>query len=191
MVFVGGVGIDITERQILEEQLNQARKMEALGRLAGGVAHDFNNLLTVISGYGQLALEGVGSISDQRMMDYLNDILKSSRRAAGLTGQLLAFSRRQVVEPTVIDLSDLLRNMERLLQRVIGEHVELKVQVRARSLSDPCRLAAIGTGSHECCGQFPRCHAPRGDVGTGMPQTAAASGKSRGRASPGDVCRSR
>jgi two-component system cell cycle sensor histidine kinase/response regulator CckA len=128
VMLVGGVGIDITERRILEEQLMQSRKMEALGRLAGGVAHDFNNLLTVISGYGQLAIEDVEYTSPAVMIGYLQEILNSSRRASGLTGQLLAFSRRQVVQPTNIDLGHLLRNMERLLQRVIGEHVELTVR---------------------------------------------------------------
>ena len=138
VAFVGGIGIDITERTILEEQLTQARKMEALGRLAGGVAHDFNNLLTVISGYGQLALEGAGSATTDRMVLWLQEILNSSRRAAGLTNQLLAFSRRQAVQPTVLDLGELLRNMQRLLQRVIGEHVDLKI--RCGSL--PCLIRA-------------------------------------------------
>jgi PAS domain S-box-containing protein len=138
VVFVGGVGIDITERSILEEQLTQARKMEALGRLAGGVAHDFNNLLTVISGYGQLALEGAGSAPAERMIMWLQEILNSSRRAAGLTGQLLAFSRRQAIQPKLLDLGDLLRNMHRLLQRVIGEHVELTVHCG----SEPCLIRA-------------------------------------------------
>ena len=99
VALVGAIGIDITERRNLEDQLTQARKMEALGRLAGGVAHDFNNLLTVISGYAQLALEGLGSASTSRMSTYLQEILNSSRRASGLTGQLLAFSRRQAVQP--------------------------------------------------------------------------------------------
>jgi two-component system cell cycle sensor histidine kinase/response regulator CckA len=127
VALVGGIGIDITERRILEDQLTQSRKMEALGRLAGGVAHDFNNLLTVISGYGQLALESLGSSAPLRLVNYINEILNSSRRAAGMTGQLLAFSRRQVVEPRVLDLEDLLRSIERLLQRMIGEHVDLTV----------------------------------------------------------------
>jgi len=129
VTLVGGIGIDITERRILEEQLTQSGKMEALGRLAGGVAHDFNNLLTVIAGYGQLALESVGVAPPERMQSYLREILDSSRRASGLTGQLLAFSRRQVLQLKVIDLSTLLRDMERLLQRVIGEHVELTVEL--------------------------------------------------------------
>jgi two-component system cell cycle sensor histidine kinase/response regulator CckA len=127
VTLVGGVGVDISERTVLEEQLAQARKMEALGRLAGGVAHDFNNLLTVIAGYGQLAIESVGNAPVERITMYLREILDSSRRASALTGQLLAFSRHQVLQPKVLDLGDLLRGMERLLQRVIGEHIELTV----------------------------------------------------------------
>jgi len=138
VALVGGIGIDITERRLLEEQLTQARKMEALGRLAGGVAHDFNNLLTVISGYGQLALESLGNAPPERLTSYMQEILNSARRASGMTGQLLAFSRRQVVQPKVLDLRDLLRNMERLLQRMIGEHVDLSV----RCGPDPCLIRA-------------------------------------------------
>ena len=138
VILVGGVGIDITERTILEDQLTQARKMEALGRLAGGVAHDFNNLLTVISGYGQLALEGAGNAATDHMITWLQEILNSSRRASGLTGQLLAFSRRQAIQPRLLDLGDLLGNMQRLLQRVIGEHVELIVHRGP----EPCLIRA-------------------------------------------------
>ncbi len=125
---IGGIGIDITERQTLQEQLTQARKMEALGRLAGGVAHDFNNLLTVISGYGQLALEANGNAPAARVATYIQEILTSAQRASGLTGQLLAFSRRQSVQPKILDLGELLRNMEHLLRRMIGEHVDLTVR---------------------------------------------------------------
>ncbi|MEP6714884.1 MAG: PAS domain-containing protein [Terriglobia bacterium] len=128
VVFVGGVGIDITERRILEEQLTQSRKMDALGRLAGGVAHDFNNLLTVISGYGQMAIEDAGRISAGQMIGYLQEILNSSRRASSLTNQLLAFTRHQAVEKKCVNLGSLLRNMQLMLQRVIGEHVELTVR---------------------------------------------------------------
>jgi CheY-like chemotaxis protein len=112
--------------------------MEALGRLAGGVAHDFNNLLTVISGYGQLALEASGNAPAAHLGAYIREILTSAQRASGLTGQLLAFSRRQIVQPKILDLRDLLRNMERLLQRMIGEHVDLTV----RYGSDPCLIRA-------------------------------------------------
>jgi CheY-like chemotaxis protein len=112
--------------------------MEALGRLAGGVAHDFNNLLTVISGYGQLALEGAGLVTTEKMILWLQEILNSSRRASGLTSQLLSFSRRQAIQPKLLDLGELLRNMLRLLQRVIGEHVDLGVHTG----STPCLIRA-------------------------------------------------
>jgi PAS domain S-box-containing protein len=136
--FVGAIGIDITERRVLEEQLTQARKMEALGRLAGGVAHDFNNLLTVICGYGQLAVENLGDPPPERLAGYLQEILNSARRASGMTGQLLAFSRRQVVEPRVLDLGDMLLNIKPLLSRMIGEHVDLIVH-RGH---EPCLIRA-------------------------------------------------
>jgi two-component system cell cycle sensor histidine kinase/response regulator CckA len=138
VALVGGIGIDITERRILEEQLTQARKMEALGRLAGGVAHDFNNLLTVISGYGQLALESLGDNPPARLTSYMQEILNSARRASGMTGQLLAFSRRQDVQPKVLDLADLLRNIEPLLRRMIGEHVDLVIHCG----HEPCLIRA-------------------------------------------------
>jgi len=138
VVLVGGIGIDITERQALEEQLTQSRKMEALGRLAGGVAHDFNNILTVISGYGQLALEGIDNTPVDRMSLYVQEILSSARRAAGLTSQLLAFSRRQIIQPKVLDLADLLRNLGQLLRRMIGEHVDLTLHLA----SEPCLVRA-------------------------------------------------
>ena len=137
VALVGGIGIDITERRTLEEQLTQARKMEALGRLAGGVAHDFNNLLTVISGYGQLALETLNTSPD-RLGGYVQEIINSAKRAAGMTSQLLAFSRRNSAEPRVIDLAELLRHIEPLLRRMIGEHVDLKISANG----GPCRLRA-------------------------------------------------
>ncbi len=137
VILVGGIGIDITERRTLEEQLTQARKMEALGRLAGGVAHDFNNLLTVIAGYGQLALESLNA-SPERLAGYVQEIINSAKRAAGMTSQLLAFSRRNTAEPRVIDLAEVMRHIEPLLRRMIGEHVELKMSCRG----GPCRVRA-------------------------------------------------
>ncbi|HCC57954.1 MAG TPA: hybrid sensor histidine kinase/response regulator [Solibacterales bacterium] len=125
---VGGIGLDITERRNLEELLQQSLKMDAIGRLAGGVAHDFNNLLTVISGYGQMAIEALaGKQPVEKQRTYLDEILRAAERAAGLTGQLLSFSRRQVIQPRDLDLRKLVAQAERMLRRVIGEHIELQV----------------------------------------------------------------
>jgi PAS domain S-box-containing protein len=106
-----------------EEQLRQSQKMEAVGRLAGGVAHDFNNLLTVIGGYCALALPELDETNPlQRNM---TEIQKAAERAKALTGQLLAFSRKQVLQPRVLDLNETVRNMEKMLRRLIGEDVDL------------------------------------------------------------------
>lgn len=122
--FIGGVGIDITERRQLEDQLRQSQKMEAVGRLAGGVAHDFNNLLTVISGYGHMILRDLPG--EDPLHSCVEEVLKAASRATSLTNQLLAFSRRQVIQPKVLDLNALVANMDRMLRRVIGEHIELE-----------------------------------------------------------------
>jgi PAS domain S-box-containing protein len=115
---------DITERKHLEDQILQAQKMEAIGKLAGGVAHDFNNLLTVINGYSELLLFGVRPGDGSR--EPLEEIRKAGERAAALTRQLLAFSRKAVLSPVVLDLNDLLTNLQRMLVRLIGEDIELK-----------------------------------------------------------------
>ncbi len=114
---------DITERRLLENQFRQAQKMEAVGRLAGGVAHDFNNLLTVISGYTEVLLEQ--SPSNQAFYPKLQAIHQATERAAALTRQLLAFSRKQLLELKVVDVNSVVSDMERLLQPLIGENIEL------------------------------------------------------------------
>ena len=111
------------ERVQAEEQLSQAQKMESVGQLAGGVAHDFSNLLTVIMGFSQLLLEEAPPESPTN--NYLQEIQKATERAANLTNQLLAFSRRQVIEPKVIDLNGLVMNLDNMLRRLIGEDIEL------------------------------------------------------------------
>ena len=106
-----------------EEQLSQAQKMESVGQLAGGVAHDFNNLLTAIMGYSQLSLREAPPESP--ISSNLQEVGKAAERAANLTSQLLAFSRRQVIEPQVIDLNDLVINLDKMLRRLIAEDIEL------------------------------------------------------------------
>jgi PAS domain S-box-containing protein len=114
---------DVTESKQVEDQLRQSQKMEAMGRLAGVVAHDFNNLLTVISGYGQILLGGLNPADPMR--GDMQEILKAADSAAELTGQLLAFSRRQIIQPAVVDFNALIRNMDRMLRRVIREDIQL------------------------------------------------------------------
>jgi PAS domain S-box-containing protein len=116
-------GRDVTDRRRLEEQLRQAQKMESVGRLAGGVAHDFNNLLTAIIGFSELIREELPE--DSRVKHDLEAIQKAAQHGASLTRQLLAFSRRQVLEPTVVDLHDLVRGLGPIMRRLVGEDVEM------------------------------------------------------------------
>ncbi len=125
-----GISTDITEQKRLEERLRQAQKMEAVGQLAGGVAHDFNNLLTAIMGHAELLLEDDALVT--RFRPDIEQIRKASQRAAALTQQLLAFSRRQLLQPKVLDLNALVSGMHKLLSRLIGENIELRAVQDAR-----------------------------------------------------------
>jgi len=116
---------DNTARRVLEAQFRQAQKMDAIGHLAGGVAHDFNNLLTAILGYAKFAADGLAP-EDRRRRD-VDEIIKAAERAAGLTRQLLAFSRKQVLRSTWVDLNQLVTGVSELLRRLIGEHIALDV----------------------------------------------------------------
>jgi two-component system cell cycle sensor histidine kinase/response regulator CckA len=118
-----GILKDITDWKRLEQQLLQAQKMEAIGQLAGGIAHDFNNLLTAIIGYGHLLRNEVRT--DERMSAYAGEILGAAERAAVLTNDLLTFSRKQIVNPQPVNLNTIIKNMESLLLRVMGEDIEL------------------------------------------------------------------
>ena len=120
---------DVTERRQLEEQLRQAGKMEAVGQLAGGVAHDFNNILTAILGYADLLAADLPA-ADRRIED-VDEIRKAAHRAAALTRQLLAFSRKQVLEPRVLGLNVLVDNMGKMLHPILGENIELRALAAA------------------------------------------------------------
>jgi PAS domain S-box-containing protein len=122
-VEVVGSWSDVTEKSRIEAQLVQAQKMEAIGRLAGGIAHDFNNLLGVILGYSELLGKDPGL--SERSVKRTQQILKSAERAAGLTRQLLAFSRKQPLTPKIFDLNELLADLEKMLRRLIGEDVRM------------------------------------------------------------------
>ena len=139
-----GVAQDITERRRLEGQFRQAQKMEAVGRLAGGVAHDFNNLLTIINGYSEFALERLHPSDPLRSS--IEEITKAGGRAASLTRQLLAFSRQQVLAPRVLDLNALVADVERMLRRLIGEDIDLVMLPGAelgRVKADPGQIEQI------------------------------------------------
>ncbi|MBN1884779.1 MAG: PAS domain S-box protein [Candidatus Krumholzibacteriota bacterium] len=118
---------DITDRISLEAQLRHSVKMEAIGRLAGGVAHDFNNLLTAILGYGDMVAEQLGPGDPNR--EDIDEIRRAAERAAALTSQLLAFSRRQIIQPAVIDVNGVVVDLDRMLRRMIGENVRLETDL--------------------------------------------------------------
>ena len=121
-----GVGRDITSQKNIEEQLRLAQRMESIGKLAGGIAHDFNNLLTAILGYSNVLLEELtGNHVPDKMRSNLEEIRKAGERAVALTGQLLAFSRKQILQPTVLNINTTVVSLEPMLRRLIGEDVEL------------------------------------------------------------------
>lgn len=134
----------VTERDRLEEQLQHSQKLESVGQLAGGVAHDFNNLLTVISGYAQMLADD--PTESLRRREAAREILGAAERAGDLTRQLLLFSRRQKPAPRILRLNDVLRGMEKMLRRLLGENVSLKVETEAndgRILADPGHVEQV------------------------------------------------
>jgi two-component system cell cycle sensor histidine kinase/response regulator CckA len=145
--FIEGTIVDITERKRLEEQLRQSQKMEAVGRLAGGLAHDFNNLLTVIKGYSRMVLdEPRRKREEESFREIVQHIDSAADRAAALTRHLLAFSRKQVLQPRVIDLNALMVNLDKMLRRLIGEDIAV-VTVAAPGLgslkADPGQIELV------------------------------------------------
>jgi two-component system, cell cycle sensor histidine kinase and response regulator CckA len=130
---VGGVAVlrDVSQQRELEIQLRQAQKMDAIGRLAGGVAHDFNNLLVVIQSYAELLCADLPD-GDPKRHD-LHEILAAARRAGALTKQLLAFSRRESVQPSTLNLNDVVAGIDKMLRRIIGEDIELLTELHRGS----------------------------------------------------------
>jgi signal transduction histidine kinase/CheY-like chemotaxis protein len=121
---------DVTEKRIMERQLRMAGKMEAIGRLSGGIAHDFNNLLGVIIGYSQLLRRKLAPEQPQ-LYEFAEEIHKAGERAAALTRQLLAFSRQQILTPTIVDLNQLVSDMQKMLPRLIGEDIQVQVDLQS------------------------------------------------------------
>ena len=132
-----GMNQDITERKLLEEQLRQAQKMEAIGQLAGGVAHDFNNILTVIYGHCSVLQMKMGK--DSPFRSDIDQIYAASERAANLTRSLLAFSRKQIMTPKKVNLNEIVMNVGKLLTRIIGEDIQLKIGLHREAVQGFCR----------------------------------------------------
>jgi PAS domain S-box-containing protein len=130
--FLLGIAEDITERKQLEEKLLQSQKMEAIGQLAGGVAHDFNNILMVILGYGSILLNDEALRARQK--EQVEQIMNAADKAAKLTSDLLAFSRKQVIKPATMDLNDIILHVEKFLSRIIGEDIQLRARLTPREL---------------------------------------------------------
>ena len=132
ILYYDGIVQDITDKRMLEEQLRQAQKMEAIGTLAGGVAHDFNNLLTVIMGFSNLIQMKIGP--DDHLRPYVDQIVASANKAADLTQSLLAFSRKQRINPEPHKMNEVIRSTAKLLGRLLPEDIELKVELRGQAL---------------------------------------------------------
>jgi two-component system cell cycle sensor histidine kinase/response regulator CckA len=172
------VARDLRTRKALEEQVRQAQRMESIGRLAGGIAHDFNNLLTVIRGYTDILLNRRGT--DPATRSDLEEIHRAAERAADLTRQLLAFGRRQVMRPQVLDLRELVSRTEQMLRRLIGEHIRLTVD-RARELggvrADPVQLEQVlvnlAVNSRDAMPQGGELHIAVRDIDVGQPPQPA------------------
>ena len=148
-------------RQEMERQLRQAQKMEAVGRLAGGVAHDYNNMISVIMGYTEMAIEKIAS-NDPLYAD-LQEIMDAAKRSKELTRQLLAFARRQSIAPKVLDLNDTVKSMLNMLHPLIGEDIELVWSSRPAGLADSNRSLPNRSDFGQSLRQRQRCHQRRGE----------------------------
>jgi PAS domain S-box-containing protein len=144
VIEVSGANMDITERKRLEEEYRQAQKLESIGRLAGGIAHDFNNLLSVIGGYTEMAM--LMAPEDGALRRDLEHVKKAADRAASLTRQLLAFSRRQVLRPESLNLTGFVRDTEAILRRLVGEDIVFNLELREMQgciLADPGQIEQV------------------------------------------------
>jgi two-component system cell cycle sensor histidine kinase/response regulator CckA len=137
-----GYHMDITEHRKLEEQLRHSQKMEAIGQLAGGIAHDFNNILTAVIGYANLLQMRLGE--GNQLRGYVDQIIASSERAANLTQSLLAFGRKQILDPKAITVNEIIKGMEKLLGRLISEDIELKIGLSDKDLTVFADAAQMG-----------------------------------------------
>ena len=143
-VRVVGVILNITERKRLEQQLLQSQKLESVGRLAGSIAHDFNNLLTIINGYAHLVLAEMGP--NDTLRDSMEELSKAAMQAAGLTRQLVSFSRRQVAEPKTIAVNEFVKDYENMLRRLLGENIELVLSLDPQAgafRADPGQMGQV------------------------------------------------
>ena len=140
--YINLYGRDVTDERTLSEMLTQAQKMEAIGQLTGGIAHDFNNMLQAISGYCEVLKKRI----TEENQKYLEEITKAANRAAALTARLLAFSRKQILRPQVVNTEELIRSIQKMLERVLGEDIELKTFIDPHAgnlLADPGQIEQV------------------------------------------------
>jgi signal transduction histidine kinase len=135
---------DVSQQKLLEQQLHQSQKMESIGRLAGGIAHDFNNLLTAVIGHAELALQKMEG--DNPYRKYIHPILKAGKKAANLTAQFLAFSRKQIIQPKIVDINSIISDLDKMLSRLIGEDIIIEKKCKTDILpikADPGQIEQI------------------------------------------------
>lgn len=144
VAYISIIARDLTKEKKLEEQFNQAQKMDAIGRLAGGIAHDFNNMLSIIMGFTSLAVDKLDADNDAQ--NELQEVLKASEKAAALTKHLLAFSRKQILQPQVVNIHQLLGNMESMIKRLVDESIQVNIipsKIKHCIKADPIQLEQI------------------------------------------------
>ncbi len=162
---------DITDRKLAqqalrksEDHLRQAQRVEAVGRLAGGIAHDFNNLLTGILGYSGLLIDSLAG--NTPALQQVTEIRKAGERAASLTQQLLAYSRRQMLQPKVLDLNSIVADLEKMLRRLVGERVVVTIDCEPELWQVRADPGEIGRAILNLFVERPGCHARRRNAGT-------------------------